>query len=144
MKTYGTLTADQLMDHIIAVAIEYRARFNKNLGITAEIGEYSAAKLLKLKRVEGNINPGYDAVDGTKKVQIKTRLLKRKTERTGNFSIHDYDYALLVLLSPNYEVLKIYKATKSKIQEALEGQSYKRPSLPISKFMRIGQCIYPK
>jgi len=144
MQKYEKLTPDQLIGQIVALAVEYRKRFNKNLGITAEIGEYRAAKLLRLTRVEGNINPGYDAVDGKKKVQIKTRILKSKAERTGNFSDHKYDYALLVLLSPDYEVLEIYKATEHKVKEALEGQSYNKPSLSISKFISIGQPIYPK
>jgi hypothetical protein len=144
MQNYETLSKEQLISHIIAMAVAYNKRFNKNLGITAEIGEYKAAKLLSLIRVDGNINPGFDAWDNKKKVQIKTRIYNRKTERTGNFSKHDYDYALLVLLSDKYEVIEIYKATNKKITEAIETQGYKRPSLPISKFIEIGQRIYPK
>ncbi len=144
MRKNEKLTSDPLIGQIIALAVEYKKQFNKNLGITAEIGEYKAAKLLKLQRVEGNINPGYDALDGKKKVQIKTRIFKKKAERTGNFSNHKYDYALLVLLSPDYEVLEIYKATEYMVKNALDAQSYKRPSLPIGKFMDIGRRIYPK
>jgi len=51
----------------------------------------------KLERVEGYINPGYDALDGKRKVQIKTRIFTSKSQRTWNFSNYKYDYALLVL-----------------------------------------------
>ena len=50
------LTDDQLIASVIPLAIEYRQRFNKSLGITSEVGEYKASKLLKLRRVSGNIN----------------------------------------------------------------------------------------
>lgn len=141
---YEKLTPNQLIDNTTALAIVYRKRFKKNLGITSEVGEYKASKLLKLKRVEGNINPGYDAIDGKKKVQIKARIFKSNTDRTGNFSKHRFDYALLVLLSPEYEVMEIWKASENKVLGAIKAQSYSKPSLPIGKFMNIGQCVYLK
>lgn len=139
------LTDDQLIDNIILLAIRYRERFEKNLGITSEIGEYKASRLLNLTRADGNINKGFDAVDKAgKKVQIKSRIFIRKQERTGQFSNFDFDYAVLVLMSSEYEVLEIWKASRRKIKGEIERQAYKRPSLSINKFKSIALKIYPQ
>ena len=138
------LRDDQLIEHIIPLAAEYRQRFGKSLGITSEVGEYKAAKLLKLKRAPGNIRKGFDANDSDgKKVQIKSRIYHRNQERTGVFKNYEFDYALLVLLSDDYEVTEIYKAKCEDIKKQITTQSYKRPSLSISKFKSIGGQVYP-
>ena len=144
MKKLEALTEDQLIDQIAALAVLYKKRFGKSLGVTAEIGEYKAAKLLKLHRAEGNINKGFDAYDGKKRVQIKTRISSSKAQRTGFFKSGDFDYALLVLLSDEYEVLKIYKAERKRILKEIQNQSYSKPSLSIRKFIKIGKPVYPK
>jgi len=138
------LTDDQLIASVISLAIEYRQRFNKSLGVTSEVGEYKASKLLNLERAPGNINEGFDARDAKRKrVQIKSRICHKNTERTGQFSKNfKFDYALLVLMSDNYEVTKIFKAKRQKIQDQIERQSYKRPSLSISKFESIAELVY--
>ncbi|MCJ7655483.1 MAG: hypothetical protein MUO97_09360 [Dehalococcoidia bacterium] len=144
MKELEALTNDQLIDQIAALAVQYRKRFGKSLGITAEIGEYKAAKLLNLRRVEGNINKGFDAYHGKKRVQIKTRISSSKAQRTGLFKTSDFDYCLLVLLSDKYEVLNIYKAGCQRILKEIQNQSYSKPSLSIRKFTAIGKPVYPK
>ena len=145
MKKLEALTDDQLVDQVAALAVLYRKRFGKSLGVTAEIGEYKAAKLLNLRRAEGNINKGFDAYDsGDKRVQIKTRISSGKAHRTGLFKNFEFDYALLVLLSENYDLLKVYRAEPKQIEKALKEQSYDRPSLPIRKFVAIGGLVYPK
>lgn len=58
-----------------ALAIEYYTITGKPLGITGEIGEYLAAKLLGLQLVDAR-TAGYDAVDGDgRKIQIKCRSI---------------------------------------------------------------------
>jgi len=145
MTKLEALTKDQLIDQIAALAVLYKKRFRKSLGVTAEIEEYKAAKLLKLRRAEGNINKGFDACDlDDRKVQIKSRVTTSKTQRTGSFSIHKFDYALLVLLSDNYDIREIYRADRKQIEKAIKKQSYSRRSLPIGKFIEIGEPVYPK
>jgi hypothetical protein len=145
MKKFEALTKDQLIDQIAVLTVLYKKRFGKSLGVTAEIGEYKAAKLLKLRRAEGNINKGFDAYDlDNRKVQIKSRVTTSKTQRTGTFSSHKFDYALLVLLSDNYDIKEIYRADHKQIEKAIENQSYSRRSLPIGKFIAIGKPVYPK
>jgi hypothetical protein len=145
MKRLEALTPDQLIDQIATLAVQYRKRFGKSLGVTAEIGEYKAAKLLNLRRVEGNINKGFDAYDlGDNEVQIKSRVTTSITQRTGIFSSHKFDYALLVLLSDNYDIKEIYRADRKQIEKAIKKQHYSKRSLPIGKFIAIGKPVYPK
>ena len=139
-----TLSNEQLIENIIDLSLEYKGRFCKSLGITGEVGEYKASRLLKLKRVSGNINKGFDAIDTQgKKVQIKTRIYSRNSERTSAFTNFDFDYAILVLLSDKYEITEIYKARCKDIQNKIESQSYKRPALSIRDFKKISKPIYP-
>ena len=143
--TKNDLSDDQLIDNIISLAIRYRQRFGKSLGITSEIGEYKASKLLKLDRAQGNINKGFDAVDSEgKKVQIKSRICSRNKGRTGIFNNYDFDYAVLVLMSENYEVTDIYKLGKQEIKEEIDRQHYTKSSLSINKFTDIADQVYPQ
>ena len=100
--------------------------------------------MLNLKRVPGNINKGFDAIDPKgKKVQIKTRVFSRNSERTSAFTDFGFDYALLALLSDKYEITQIYKARCKDIQNKIESQSYKRPALAIGDFKKLSKLIYP-
>lgn len=138
------LSNDQLIEHVILLAREYRRRFGKSLGITSEVGEYKASQLLKLERAPGNINEGFDAIDPEgKRVQIKSRICHRSQERTGTFKNYNFDYALLVLLSDDYEVTEIYMAKCEDIRNQITAQHYKRPSLSISRFKKLAERIYP-
>lgn len=75
----NSLSDDEIISLAIDLGKEFRARFGKTLGITGEIGEYRAAQILDLKRVEGNINKGFDAYDSdSNRVQIKIRIYSEK------------------------------------------------------------------
>ena len=138
------LDNDQLIANIISLSLEYKKRFGKSLGVTGEVGEYKASRLLKLKRAPGNINKGFDAIDPKgNKVQIKTRIFSRNSERTSAFTNFGFDYALLVLLSDKYEITEIRKARCRDIQEKIDSQSYKRPALTIGDFKKLSKLIYP-
>lgn len=142
--TVNNLADDQLIENIISLAVMYRQRFGKSLGITSEIGEYKASKLLRLNRAQGNINQGFDATDSEgKKVQIKSRVYSRSQERTGLFNNFAFDYAVLVLMSDKYDIAEIWKASCQTIKEEIDRQQYKRPSLSIGKFKSIAEKVYP-
>ena len=138
------LSDNQLIENIIGLSLEYKKRFGKSLGITGEVGEYKVSQLLKLKRVPGNINKGFDAIDPKgKKVQIKTRICSRNQERTSAFTNFNFDYAILVLLSDKYEITEIHKANCENIRDRIDNQSYKRPALTIGDFKKLSKRIYP-
>ena len=139
------LSDDQLIEHIIPLAIEYRRRFGKSLGITGEVGEYKASRLLKLERASGNINEGFDAIDPkNKKVQIKSGICQRSQGRTSVFKNYGFGYTLLVLLDDDYEVIEMYQTECKEIRDSINTQSYKRPALSISTFKKIAKSIYPQ
>ena len=139
-----SLSDDALIENAIDLGKEFRRRFGKTLGITGEVGEYLASQIFSLERVKGNINKGFDARDSNRKrVQIKTRICNAKTERTSLFSNFDFDYVLLVLLSEDYEVLEIYRATSEAVEKQISTQSYRRPSISIGKFMKLSRRVYP-
>ncbi len=89
-----------------ALAQRYRALTGKPLGITGEIAEYEAARLLKLDLAPPR-QAGYDAVEctshGARRLQIKGRCLAAKPkpgQRIGSIDIHkEWDAVLFVLLN---------------------------------------------
>lgn len=144
MKT-PRLGDNQLIENIIGLSLEYKRRFGKSLGITGEVGEYKTSRLLNLKRAPGNINEGFDATDPEgQRVQIKARIYSRNSERTSAFTNFNFDYAILTLLSEEYEITEIFKASCGDIQKKIEEQTYKRPAISIRDFIKISTRIYPE
>lgn len=144
MKT-PRLGDNQLIENIIGLSLEYKRRFGKSLGITGEVGEYKTSQLLNLKRAPGNINEGFDAIDPEgQRVQIKARIYSRNSERTSAFTNFNFDYAILTLLSEEYEITEIFKASCGDIQKKIEEQTYKRPAISIRDFIKISTRIYPE
>ena len=56
------------------LAQRYRALTRKPLGITGEVAEYEAARILGVKLTPAR-QAGYDAVEGNRRLQIKGRCL---------------------------------------------------------------------
>src|SRR5436305_4567676 len=68
------------------LAQKYRAATGKPLGITGEVAEYEAARILGVELTPAR-QAGYDAVEhtsgGPRRLQIKRRCLLRCTPSTG-------------------------------------------------------------
>ena len=135
----------------IAVALEYEAVTNgeRKLGITGEVGVLLACHQLGLKLVLDSRSEGFDAMDKNGlRVQIKTRRsesegLPSNAGRTGRFSKHQFDYALLALLDHNYRLCEIWKADYKKLKPLIEKQERRDPSLSSFKRKGIGTKIFP-
>lgn len=152
---------EYLMDHgkeieeIISSCKELAARYKKltgkPLGITGEVAEVSAAKLLGLHLAPAR-KAGYDAVkeDG-QKVQIKGRCLPEKPnagQRLGSIRLdHDWDSVLLVLMDGTYEVKEMWEAYRSEVEAAILAPGSKarnvRGALSVSKFKQISKQVWP-
>ncbi|MFB2707360.1 DUF6998 domain-containing protein [Marinobacter shengliensis] len=133
------------------VAVRFKNLTGKPLGITGEIAEFSAAKLLGLELAEAR-QAGYDAIDSSgRKIQIKGRCLPEKPgpgQRLGSIRLdHEWDSVLLVLLDQSFEVIEMWEADRPAVQEAILAPGSKarneRGALAVSKFKQIGAKVWP-
>jgi len=129
------------------LARQYRALTGKPLGITGEVAEHEAARLLELKLTPAR-NTGYDAIrpaDG-RRYQIKGRCLRAGIDtspRLGKIDIKKpFDAVLLVLMDERFDALEIYEASR-RAALAAPGSAARnvRGALPVSKFKRIGRKV---
>jgi hypothetical protein len=142
---------EDILDDAKNVAIRFRNLTGKPLGITGEIAEFSAAKLLNLDLAEAR-QAGYDATDSAgRKIQIKGRCLPDKPgpgQRLGSIRLdHEWDTVLLVLLDLDFEVIEMWEADRPSVEEALLKPGSKarneRGALAVRKFKQIGNRVWP-
>ena len=138
-----------------SLAKEYRRLSGKPLGITGEVAEYEAARILGIDLTPVR-QAGYDAVetkgDVRRKLQIKGRCLLENAkpgQRLG--SIHsekEWDAVLMVLLDENFDATHIYEADRPSIIAALTAPGSKarteRGALSVSKFKSIGKLRWSR
>lgn len=135
------------------VGAEYYQLTGKPLGITGEVGEYEAARLLGLSLADARA-PGYDAIDQFgRRYQIKARALseagRRKSQRVGSIKVeHEWNSVLLVIMNEVFETLEIWEAERNAVVQALTAPGSKarnrRGALSVSKFKQIGKRVWPK
>jgi len=148
-----TLSDNAVMDVLReakVLAQKYRALTGKPLGITGEVAEYKAARILGLKLTAAR-QAGYDAVekrDGTvRRIQIKGRCLlpgAKPGQRLGSIDItKEWDRVLLVLLDENFDAFEIHEAKREAVLAALAAPGSKarneRGALAVTKFKAIGR-----
>jgi hypothetical protein len=131
-------------------ARDYYALTRKPLGITGEVAEYEAARILGVELTPAR-TAGYDAIErvaGTeRRLQIKGRCLvngSKPGQRLGSLDTSkEWDASLLVLLDENFDAIEIYEADRAPLIAALEAPGSKarneRGALAVSKFKAIGR-----
>ncbi len=146
--------ADKLIAQARVLAAEYRRTMGKPLpGISNEIAEFDAIKLLQLKpKPEGE--GGYDATDparGDKRIQIKSRTIfdeSKSGQRLGQLKLDkEWDSVVLVLMDENYEPYEIYEAEREEIIEFLDQSSSsraKRGAMSVARFKIIGRLAWTR
>lgn len=152
------MTADslvRLLAEVKRLAKEYRALTGRPLGVTGEVAEYEAARLLGLELCEAR-QAGYDAVrrsgDKTERIQIKGRCVlpdSRPGQRVGSIKLDKpWDIAVLVILNADMEAVAIYEASRASVEEALKKPGSRsrneRGALAVSKFKSIGRRVWPR
>jgi hypothetical protein len=132
------------------LAQKYRALTGKPLGITGEVAEYEAARILGIELTPAR-QSGYDAVekrDGcVRRLQVKGRCLlsdRKSGQLLGSIDVKkDWDAVLLVLLDENFDALEIHEAQRPAVLDALAAPGSKarneRGALAVSKFKSIGK-----
>jgi len=130
------------------LAQEYRQLTGKPLGITGEVAEYEAARVLGVELTPAR-QAGYDAIEQkngiTRHLQIKGRCVLpgcKPGQRLGEIDIEkDFDAVLMVLLDENFEATEIYEAERGAVLAALAAPGSKarneRGQLGVSKFKSI-------
>lgn len=133
-----------------SLAQEYRRLTGKPLGITGEVAEYEAARLLGVELTIAR-QAGYDATETTggvvRRLQIKGRCLlpdSKPGQRIGSIDIEkEWDAALLVLLDESFNATAIYEADRAAIIKALTDPGSRsrneRWALGVAKFRSIGR-----
>lgn len=136
------------------LAQEYRAVTGKPMGVTGEVAEYEAARLLGLELTPAR-NEGYDAIERAagqvRRLQIKGRCLQpdaKPGQRIGRIDTNKgWDAALLVILNENFEATAIYEASHKAVSDALDAPGSisrnERRQLGVSKFKAIGKRVWP-
>ena len=133
------------------LAQEYRALTGKPLGVTGEVPEYEAARLLGIELGAAR-TAGYDAIrqaDG-RRFQIKGRCVlpgSKPSQRLGSLDIDkEFDAVLMVLLDENLDATEIYEADRKPVIAALTAPGSKarneRGALAVSKFRSIGRLVW--
>lgn len=149
----GIYAVEKLMVEARRLAAEYRRATGKPLGISAEIAEYDAARLLDLE-LQKSEDAAFDAIgrgkrDG-KRIQIKGRAIfdeSKPGHRIGQLKLEKpWDSVILVLMDDNYEPIEIYEAERDEVEQAArEAQTTnraKRGSMTVAKFKRIGRMVW--
>jgi hypothetical protein len=144
----------KLLEQAKQLAIEYRQLTGRPLGVTGEVAEYEAARILGLELSDVR-QPGYDAVKrsaaGERRYQVKGRCIlesSKPCQRIGSIRFeHDWDAVLLVLLNQNLETTAIYEADREPVRHALLAPGSRarneRGALSVSRFKAIGQRVWP-
>jgi hypothetical protein len=135
------------------LAREYRKLTGKPLGITGEIGEFEAARLLHLSLCVARQH-GYDATRRKKgiaeRIQIKTRVVPPgpvSGQRLGLIEpSKPWDRVVMVLLDEDYEARAVHEASRSDIKKELKrlGPKAKRRGFPVKNFQAIARQVFPR
>lgn len=136
------------------LANRYRALTARPLGITGEVAEYEAARLLGLELAPVR-QAGFDAArkkgSRVERFQVKGGYVfsTNPGQRLGKIDLKkDWDGVLLVLLDSDLERTAIYEAWRPEISEALTKPGSKarneRGALSVSKFKSIGKLVWSR
>lgn len=152
-NTVDQAALDKVMSEAKRVAKDYRRVTGRPLGITGEVGEYEAMRLLGLKLAVVR-QVGFDAVEETPsgpcRLQIKTRCVADSSKgRLSRISLEDeWDAVLLVLVDQSFEVTAIHRADRPAVEAALLAPGSKsrneRGALGLSKFKSIARVVWKR
>lgn len=145
----------RLLQRAKRLARDYREHTGRPLGVTGEIAEYEAARLLGVE-LSPVRTAGYDAIRKTKtgdwRLQIKGRCIlpdAKRGQRIGSIDCEkEWDAVLLVLLNQDFDATVIYEADRAAVVAALVAPGSiarnERGALGVSKFRSIGRIVWSR
>ena len=130
-------------------AVKYKKLTGKPLGITGEIAEFEAARILGLKLTDAR-HEGFDGWRGNERIEIKGRVIgpdSKPGQRLGRIRLDkEWDSVVLVLMNEEFRPLQIFEAEREVIESALKAPGSKarneRGQLSASKFKSIGRLVW--
>ena len=140
----------ELLAKAKVIAQQYYALTKKPLGITGEVAEYEAARILGVTLTPAR-QAGYDAIElvngNTRTLQIKGRCLPNGCtpgQQLGSIQPNkDWDAVLMVLLDSTFSATEIWEADRASVLAALAVPGSKarneRGALGVAKFKSIGR-----
>ncbi|TAJ19081.1 MAG: hypothetical protein EPO68_06865 [Planctomycetota bacterium] len=146
---------DRLLRDVKRLNKEYRALTGRPLGVTGEVAELEAARILGLELCEAR-TAGHDAIrcvgSSQTRVQIKGRCVlpdSKAGQRVGAIKPEaDWDIVVLVLMDEDLETTEIFEATRPAIVRALREPGSQarneRGALAVTKFKSIGRRIWSR
>ena len=149
----GSARLPELLGEVKLLAREYYLLTGRPLGVTGEMAEYEAARILDLKLAVVRQH-GYDAIreapDGEQLLEIKGRCVPGGggSQRVGAINLEGaWEAVLLVLLDEEFNATEIYEADREAIVEALQRPGSKARNeggqLGVSQFKAAGRLIWP-
>lgn len=154
MSVSRVRTVEDVLADAKRCARDYYELTGRPLGVTGEVAEYEAHRLLGAKLLPPR-EPGADALlklaGRSLRVQIKARCVigsMRPGAPIGSVrGRNGYDAVVLVLLDRHFETTEIWCATRAMVLKALDVPGSRarneRRTLSISKFKQIGRRIWP-
>lgn len=145
----------EILEAAKKLAQQYRVLTGKPLGITGEVAEYEAARILGLTLTAAR-QAGYDATEDQggriRRLQIKGRCVlngNKVGQRIGSIDVSkEFDAVLVVLLDGNFEATAIYEAERGAVLAALAKPGSKarneRGALSVGQFLSIGQLRWQR
>ena len=135
------------------LAKRYRELTGRTMGITGEVSEFEAARLLDLN-IAPALQAGYDAIRRNgpteQRLQIKGRCIVSKNpgQRLGRIDLNkEWDGVLLVLLDIDLEPTAIFEADRATVESVLRAPGSKarneRGAMSVSKFRSIARKVWP-
>lgn len=151
-------TTNEILEVLSAakqLARRYRALTGKPLGVTGEVAEFEASRILGLELTAAR-TAGYDAIrkesGAAVRLQVKGRCIlpgSNPGQRIGKIDItKEFDGVLLVLMNEALDATAIYEADRASVVAALTAPGSKsrneRGALGVAKFKSIGRRIWSK
>jgi hypothetical protein len=144
----------ELLGEVKLLAREYYLLTGRPLGVTGEMAEYEAARILGLQLAVVR-QDGYDAIratpGGDQLLEIKGRCVPGGggSQRVGSIDLEGaWEAVLLVLLDEELNATEIYQADRDAVTEALQRPGSKarndRGQLGVSQFKAAGRRIWPE
>ena len=145
----------QILGEAKKLAQRYRRLTGKPLGITGEVAEYEAARILGVELTPAR-QAGYDAIERkggiVRRLQIKGRCLLpncKPGQRLGSIEVKkDWDAVMMVLLNENFDAMEIHVAERDAVLAALSAPGSRsrneRGALGVNKFKAIGKLLWSR